>query len=41
MKQRTVILKFDFSVDFSVKLFFNISNATKTFICSARFYFVV
>ena len=41
MKQITVILKFDFVVNFSVKLFFNISKATKTFICSARFYFVM
>jgi hypothetical protein len=28
----TVILKFDFFVDFSVKLFFDISHATKTFV---------
>jgi hypothetical protein len=41
MKQITGILKIDFFVDFSVKLFFNISNVSKTFICSARFYFVM
>jgi hypothetical protein len=28
----TVILKFDFFFDFSVKLFFDISHATKTFV---------
>jgi len=41
MKHVTVILKFDLFVYFSVKLFFIISNATKMFICSACFYFVM